>query len=593
MPYEHLGQRRRLGVLCLYSVVTCGCVVLSLQQYHTLLDWLLHNDWSMFLLWHSEFHCLYLLYYILNWMFLGPLRSFERRKARKQQLEHLANTITGICMVSGFDLLEGFCWLQWATPFGFFRMSVCVITQRIENPLPLTPGDLGSFVDPSRDESQGAMSSVTRPSTQSAETLRCRSESSCRNDKTSRGSGQPSTKEPAPFSNSSTPLETASKRVRYCKPMGFPILSYIRTSHGRIFMYALVLLFLLVLWSTFGIWIFKTLPVRIRLLILYEPFLCSLQLVFVFASCLLCLIPETSDGFPSRHDVRFFIKWSEDFLCHLLSAIRYGAMWLLFGHSLIFNFVDVFIFMKLKSVCSSLLASVQTLQIFFSIQKVLNKRLPTVYPSRNRHKFACTQTDGVLYADSPASCELCGPASSSNEGCTIAPQESQMITSETTTIMRSTLLLFPRRCFARLLSLLCCRPLPFLHLFSSVTTTEMRPSSSTAVPRCFCFQKQNQTIAAASCVKDELMYPMCVVCRELIVVGKKLPCGHIFHQHCLRQWLEVDVTCPVCRSSWLMPRNEQKLRALINTAQSLSGGRMDRIEADRADAAPSILARPD
>ena len=30
----------------------------------------------------------------------------------------------------------------------------------------------------------------------------------------------------------------------------------------------------------------------------------------------------------------------------------------------------------------------------------------------------------------------------------------------------------------------------------------------------------------------------CIVCREDMTEGKKLPCGHILHLHCLRSWLE-------------------------------------------------------
>jgi E3 ubiquitin-protein ligase synoviolin len=33
---------------------------------------------------------------------------------------------------------------------------------------------------------------------------------------------------------------------------------------------------------------------------------------------------------------------------------------------------------------------------------------------------------------------------------------------------------------------------------------------------------------------------------------KKLPCGHIFHFHCLRSWLERQQTCPTCRRSVLV-----------------------------------------
>ncbi|KAG1429370.1 hypothetical protein G6F59_002897 [Rhizopus arrhizus] len=36
---------------------------------------------------------------------------------------------------------------------------------------------------------------------------------------------------------------------------------------------------------------------------------------------------------------------------------------------------------------------------------------------------------------------------------------------------------------------------------------------------------------------------------------KKLPCGHIFHFHCLRSWLERQQTCPTCRRSVLADTN--------------------------------------
>ncbi|KAG0166495.1 E3 ubiquitin-protein ligase hrd1 [Apophysomyces sp. BC1015] len=65
----------------------------------------------------------------------------------------------------------------------------------------------------------------------------------------------------------------------------------------------------------------------------------------------------------------------------------------------------------------------------------------------------------------------------------------------------------------------------------------------------------------------------CIICREEMRVGntdnnenittptretdqnldqpKKLPCGHIFHFHCLRSWLERQQSCPTCRRSVL------------------------------------------
>ncbi|KAE9606494.1 putative transcription factor C2H2 family [Lupinus albus] len=40
----------------------------------------------------------------------------------------------------------------------------------------------------------------------------------------------------------------------------------------------------------------------------------------------------------------------------------------------------------------------------------------------------------------------------------------------------------------------------------------------------------------------------CIICREEMTIAKKLICGHIFHVHCLRSWLERQHTCPTCRA---------------------------------------------
>jgi E3 ubiquitin-protein ligase synoviolin len=42
---------------------------------------------------------------------------------------------------------------------------------------------------------------------------------------------------------------------------------------------------------------------------------------------------------------------------------------------------------------------------------------------------------------------------------------------------------------------------------------------------------------------------ICIVCRDEMETGKKLPCGHILHAECLRSWLQQDPSCPLCRKS--------------------------------------------
>ncbi|KAL5568219.1 hypothetical protein UlMin_024794 [Ulmus minor] len=48
---------------------------------------------------------------------------------------------------------------------------------------------------------------------------------------------------------------------------------------------------------------------------------------------------------------------------------------------------------------------------------------------------------------------------------------------------------------------------------------------------------------------------ICIICREEMTTAKKLICGHLFHVHCLRSWLERQHTCPTCRALVVPPEN--------------------------------------
>lgn len=41
----------------------------------------------------------------------------------------------------------------------------------------------------------------------------------------------------------------------------------------------------------------------------------------------------------------------------------------------------------------------------------------------------------------------------------------------------------------------------------------------------------------------------CAICWDYMESARKLPCGHFFHNSCLRSWLEQDSSCPTCRMS--------------------------------------------
>ncbi|XP_057507332.1 ERAD-associated E3 ubiquitin-protein ligase HRD1B-like [Actinidia eriantha] len=47
----------------------------------------------------------------------------------------------------------------------------------------------------------------------------------------------------------------------------------------------------------------------------------------------------------------------------------------------------------------------------------------------------------------------------------------------------------------------------------------------------------------------------CIICREEMTTAKRLGCGHLFHVHCLRSWLERQHTCPTCRALVAPPEN--------------------------------------
>lgn len=48
----------------------------------------------------------------------------------------------------------------------------------------------------------------------------------------------------------------------------------------------------------------------------------------------------------------------------------------------------------------------------------------------------------------------------------------------------------------------------------------------------------------------------CAICWDKMEAARKLPCSHLFHNSCLRSWLEQDTSCPTCRTS-LKHRTEE------------------------------------
>jgi hypothetical protein len=52
-----------------------------------------------------------------------------------------------------------------------------------------------------------------------------------------------------------------------------------------------------------------------------------------------------------------------------------------------------------------------------------------------------------------------------------------------------------------------------------------------------------------------------------MTTANKLLCGHLFHVHCLRSWLERQHTCPTCRAPIIPPDNGRAASARQHGAQ--------------------------
>ena len=86
----------------------------------------------------------------------------------------------------------------------------------------------------------------------------------------------------------------------------------------------------------------------------------------------------------------------------------------------------------------------------------------------------------------------------------------------------------------------------------------------------------------------------CIICRDAMDVGKKLPCGHIFHLDCLRLWLQQQQSCPTCRAE--IPTDTVPAGAVPRAAPALAaaggGGGGIRAPGQEAVAQPAPGVQP-
>jgi hypothetical protein len=64
------------------------------------------------------------------------------------------------------------------------------------------------------------------------------------------------------------------------------------------------------------------------------------------------------------------------------------------------------------------------------------------------------------------------------------------------------------------------------------------------------FYSKSTVFSYAEATEEDLKKSdTCTVCWEGMRSARKLPCGHIFHELCLRRWLEQDSSCAICRQT--------------------------------------------
>ncbi|XP_074568761.1 E3 ubiquitin-protein ligase RING1-like [Curcuma longa] len=79
---------------------------------------------------------------------------------------------------------------------------------------------------------------------------------------------------------------------------------------------------------------------------------------------------------------------------------------------------------------------------------------------------------------------------------------------------------------------------------------------------------------------DESQCSVCLDSFETGVIGKKMPCRHIYHKECILPWLELHNSCPVCRYELPTDDPDYERRKLtqfnrVDQATSSIGGAMD------------------
>lgn len=86
------------------------------------------------------------------------------------------------------------------------------------------------------------------------------------------------------------------------------------------------------------------------------------------------------------------------------------------------------------------------------------------------------------------------------------------------------------------------------HVLNAVMDISMEEAQASPPAGVTSEQWKHLCATSSQCCKRTKKTPSsCCVCMEDIKRRFILPCGHSFHRKCIRQWLNDNHTCPVCR----------------------------------------------
>ena len=75
----------------------------------------------------------------------------------------------------------------------------------------------------------------------------------------------------------------------------------------------------------------------------------------------------------------------------------------------------------------------------------------------------------------------------------------------------------------------------------------------------------------ADATQDQLkdLQDLCAICFDSMSSAKITQCGHYFHSNCLRKWLYIQSSCPLCHQDVLISSNEEDWQ-LLQSLQRLA-----------------------